>query len=313
MRRRVALPFILPLLLPAASRADTARPAGVLPLVGPTARVLNPSLGRAVAEKGMQAVLGPVEVQARLAVDPEVVKRLEMARDAIALAREHELQMNRAAATRAAAEAIHQLEEVRAPFHVPELAARAYVTLALTYLLRPTDLKAVQGAFRQALAVDPSYKPAAGQIPPQAAEILERERKKPPRVRRPTPIDLAWLAKRLKLPRVVWLHVDHGGAAQIIVYTQNDPNPAASTGKIDIANSLPEAARLVRDSLGGVSKPPRPRPPEPPPRGPTGKPWYRRWWIWTIAGVVVAGAAIGVGVALARDEPSPRYDFHFRF
>jgi tetratricopeptide (TPR) repeat protein len=311
MRSRVAL-LLLVSLSPARSWAETARPAGVLPVVGSTARVLNPSLGRAVAEKGLQAVLGPVEVQARLAADPEVVRRLEMARDAIALAREHELQMNRAAATRAAAEAIHQLEEMRAPFHVPELAAKAYAALALTYLLRPTDLRAAQGAFRQALAVDPDYKPASGQIPPQAAEILERERKTLPLVRRPTPTDLAWLAARLKLPRIVWLHVDRGGVAKIVVYTRGDPSPVSTTGKVAVANSLSEAAALIRDRLGGVPEKPRPKPPGPR-RGPTGTPWYRRWWVWTIAGVVVAGAAVGVGVALTRDEPSSRYDFHFHF
>jgi hypothetical protein len=35
--------------------------------------------------------------------------------------------------------------------------------------------------------------------------------------------------------------------------------------------------------------------------------WYRRWWVWTIAGVVVGGAAAGVAAAVATrgdgDEP----------
>ncbi|HWE31443.1 MAG TPA: hypothetical protein VHB97_25740 [Polyangia bacterium] len=34
-------------------------------------------------------------------------------------------------------------------------------------------------------------------------------------------------------------------------------------------------------------------------------PVYKKWWLWTIVGVVVAGAAVGVGVGLAESSPAP--------
>ena len=33
-------------------------------------------------------------------------------------------------------------------------------------------------------------------------------------------------------------------------------------------------------------------------------PVYKKWWLWTIVGVVVAGAAVGVGVGLAESSPA---------
>ncbi|MBN2494785.1 MAG: PEGA domain-containing protein [Deltaproteobacteria bacterium] len=62
-----------------------------------------------------------------------------------------------------------------------------------------------------------------------------------------------------------------------------------------------------RASLAGLVQPPGggapgglPPPEEVPPPGPA---WYERWWVWTIAGVVVAGAvATGTALALSRDS-----------
>jgi tetratricopeptide (TPR) repeat protein len=36
-------------------------------------------------------------------------------------------------------------------------------------------------------------------------------------------------------------------------------------------------------------------------------PAYKRWWVWTIVGVVVAGAAAGAAVALTYKKPRPDY------
>lgn len=35
-----------------------------------------------------------------------------------------------------------------------------------------------------------------------------------------------------------------------------------------------------------------------------GKPWYKKWWVWTIAGAVVLGAAAGGGGGGGDEEPS---------
>lgn len=37
---------------------------------------------------------------------------------------------------------------------------------------------------------------------------------------------------------------------------------------------------------------------------PQRQPWYSRWWVWTIAGVVVAGAAVATALALTLPDES---------
>lgn len=39
-----------------------------------------------------------------------------------------------------------------------------------------------------------------------------------------------------------------------------------------------------------------------------GRAWYATWWFWTIVGVVVTGAAVGVAVPLATADPD--HDWH---
>jgi hypothetical protein len=43
----------------------------------------------------------------------------------------------------------------------------------------------------------------------------------------------------------------------------------------------------------------------PPPRTPV----YKRWWLWTIVGVVVVGAGVGLGVGLTVGSHSPQTNF----
>ena len=297
-----------------------ARPtAGVLPLVGPRSQALNPALGRAVAEQGQQAVLGPLELRTRLSAQPDLADGLRRAREAIALAQEHELQMNRGAATRAAALAIRQLEQARAPLFEQQLVARAYVALARSQLLRPADPSAARTAFRQALAVAPDYRPATGQLPPKVVQLLEAQRRTHPPVRVPAAKDLAWLARRLALPRLVWLHVAAGGEVRMVAYHGGKTRTETGTVNPDLA--LAQVARLINRTLGGATvtrtDAPWPSPPPPPTQQPSASSsWYGTWWIWAIAGAVVAGTAIGVGLAVSQDaDPasSGRYDFRFHF
>lgn len=37
-------------------------------------------------------------------------------------------------------------------------------------------------------------------------------------------------------------------------------------------------------------------------------PVYKRWWLWTIVGVVVVGAAVGTAIALTRADDDPQYE-----
>jgi hypothetical protein len=49
------------------------------------------------------------------------------------------------------------------------------------------------------------------------------------------------------------------------------------------------------------------------------RPWYRRWWVWALAGALVAGTATGLAVGLTRREstgpppPPGLFDVHLHF
>ncbi|HKO95152.1 MAG TPA: hypothetical protein VJU61_28550, partial [Polyangiaceae bacterium] len=63
--------------------------------------------------------------------------------------------------------------------------------------------------------------------------------------------------------------------------------------------------RLTSAQLATAAKPARgPVAPAPVDREdrPTATPVYKRWWLWTVVGLVVAGAAAGVAVALTREQ-----------
>ncbi len=71
------------------------------------------------------------------------------------------------------------------------------------------------------------------------------------------------------------------------------------------------ASEAKARAIAQVETPPSPRPiaaPLPPP--PPTPPIYKKWWLWTaVGGVVAASVAVGLGVGLTRDEGSGRYTF----
>lgn len=317
MRRASALICgLVAALLPASHAA--AESAGILPVAGDQqlAAQLNPALGRAVAGRGQPTVLGPVEVQARLAGEPAVAAALQRAREAIALAKEHELRMNRPAAVAAARKAIATLEQVRCALHLPELVIRAHTSHALALLLRPDDPEAASQAFRRVVALDPAFQPTPGQLPPRAARLLEETQPRG-QPQPPSASDLGWIARRLKLSQVLWVGLSRPGGeeagvqAQVVLYDHDSKRirtrrqQRAAEGRL-----LQETADLVVETLGGaqVAGPKETPPPAPPVR----RPWYRRWWVWAAAGVVVAGAAVGIGLAVTQSQDSGT-DIHFHF
>jgi len=36
-----------------------------------------------------------------------------------------------------------------------------------------------------------------------------------------------------------------------------------------------------------------------------GEPWYQNWWVWTLGGAVVAGAALGIGLGVGLQQSAP--------
>jgi hypothetical protein len=79
----------------------------------------------------------------------------------------------------------------------------------------------------------------------------------------------------------------YAGAWQELLRTVDDRGVAAALGRMAIAFS-------------------------PPPPVAT-KPWYRRWWVWTAAGAVVAGSTVAIVLATRSPAPdlTPRPDLTF--
>ncbi|HZS40562.1 MAG TPA: hypothetical protein VFF06_27205 [Polyangia bacterium] len=101
-------------------------------------------------------------------------------------------------------------------------------------------------------------------------------------------------------------------------YLRNLPD---AENRAEVEQRIVDLERLQRDRAT-IAKPPdqtialKPavaKPAEPPPAAPVvlettprapapapSKPVYERWWFWTVGGVVVAGAAVGLGVGLTQ-------------
>lgn len=310
-----ALVGFLALLPVAPAAADSAV---ILPVSGDPSLVahLNPALGRAVAVKGMPAVLGPLEANARLSGDPTVAAALARAREAIERAREFELRMDRPAAVEAAREAIRTLEQQHAAMVAPGLLVEAHICLALALLLQPEDWQAAQDAMRRVLALDPGYRPAPGQLSARATLLLDQARESGPRLTQPDPRALEWAARRFQLAKLIWLGVERRGEGRVrIEAVLFDPVArrvrVRLTQETPLSQVLPVAAGLVVQALGND-----PLADTTETQKAMSRPWYRRWWVWAIAGAVVVGAAVGIGFAVASPSEDPRTNansirFHF--
>jgi tetratricopeptide (TPR) repeat protein len=101
------------------------------------------------------------------------------------------------------------------------------------------------------------------------------------------------------------------------------PNRAEVNGlieKLEAAIAQEEAAKRTAPTVAAPPAPPpvvqhpveQPVTPSltvteaapPPAKVSTKTPVYKRWWVWTIVGVVVAGAAVGTAVAVTQSAPS---------
>ena len=78
--------------------------------------------------------------------------------------------------------------------------------------------------------------------------------------------------------------------------------------------TTPWVARQVSDALEQVGVPGAalPRHTAPPKRA-VATPWYRRWWVWTLAGVVVVGATVTTTVLLTREPEQRPWELQVHF
>jgi hypothetical protein len=308
-------------------RADPLR-AGILPAAGdPTlAASLDRELGRAVAERGVRSVLGPTELAAQLGSAPGVASALQEAGALLDRSARSALYMKRGESVDLARQALRKLEGTLAIHHARVVLARAQSALARALLLKPADEAGARDAFRAAIAASPDFRGES--LPPRAAQLLEEARREA-RVVAPAAEDLGKIATRARLGAVLWIAVRPAESSRVdlelICFFEREKAsraPLRKSGRIEDATSLAAelVARVLRPPAASApaSRPlpatlpapdPRPRP-RPAPAAPSL--WYKKWWVWTIAGVVV-GAGLGVGLGLGlRSKGSPRgLDFEF--
>jgi hypothetical protein len=330
MATRLAAITITTLLLlacPASAGAETR--FGLLPVRGSraTADWLGGRLRSVLASRGLP-VVGTEEMLRSLSQAPEVARALKAARAAIGEAERHNLYMKRADALAAAKRALVELKAVAGLHVAPTLVARAQVAVALAKLLKPPDEARALSAMRAAVAADPGYAPNPDRLPSRAARLLKRahEARDPPSP--PTLGELATLAALGKVERVIWIAVvsdpDHAEVALLVYDHENRSVVTRYNGRLPKNGLAQKIAALVQGPLDTKGSPETrqlkpvapawtttdksaPRQSTPATRPP--RPWYKRWWVWTLAGAVVVGT--GVAIAASAGSTSDRtYEFH---
>ncbi len=291
---------------------------------------LDRELGRAVAERGVREVLGPPELQARLTASPGVAAALTAGRQLISEATKATLYMRRAEAVAAAKDAVSKLEAAHARHHARDLLARAHGARAVALLLKPADEEGARAAFREALAADPSWRPA--DLAPRASQLLE-EAQKARRASAPSVDELQAVSRAVGIDRLIWVHASAGASLvelELVFFSASERATASRRLQVPPGQVTARAAELIASVLapgptslaslpssgpvvGRSPEPPRPQPPTT-----TARPWYKRWWVWAIAGTVVVGTGLGLGLGLGLksdtpSNPSGGFTFDFRY
>jgi hypothetical protein len=111
------------------------------------------------------------------------------------------------------------------------------------------------------------------------------------------PADLRRVGQRLGADKLLRLRVGQLGDTTIIRLTAFDVAKGARQG------SWQEVLRSPGDEAvaSAVERMVASFAPLPPPDSP----WYKRWWVWTAAGVVVAGTVTAILVTTLNSEPGP--------
>lgn len=121
-------------------------------------------------------------------------------------------------------------------------------------------------------------------------------------------------------PRTATLSIDSGRARELVDYVRLDvgdhtlafeaPGYAPERRQVAMRGGQVQSIELELSRLGPATQPEPPESATPlsdaPPQDER-PPVYKRWWLWTVVGVVVAGAAVGTVLALRTSRESPGY------
>jgi hypothetical protein len=320
------------LLLPFAVLFDAGSVRGEPPAKAPTAGVLpaaaEPALARAIDE-GLDAalgsrdrsILGPRALLARLAARPIVVEDRTRAEELIAEAEEATLRMERPQALERSARAIELLQGIGGQYHAAALLARAHFAAALAALLAPADARAARAAFARGLAIAPTARPDERRLSPRAQRLLSQAQQQGASRGPPATFARRRLCALLALDRLVWVQL--GGAqerstAEVVVFGADGQQRERTTRAVARTGAVDPIAALIVEVLQGpappvaaleapaaTTLPAASLPASGDPAATRSRPWYRRWWVWTIAGAAAAGVAVAIAVSAGDEDPPP--------
>lgn len=329
-----SLMLILLATLPRPAGAQTPTVA-ILPVEGAPqhAAELDRSLGRAVAARGLRDALGPLELAARLRAEPTIKQALVQLADALSKARKAALFMRRRPAVSAARSAISAAQLAFTRYHQRQLLAESYEALAQALLLKPADESGAFEAFKLSVQADPAYAPPAGRMNPTTTRLL-RQAQSSYVPTPPAPTRLDALAKLLGVRRVVWLAIGAQGSqgslqlathevggkgthlrraltsgkltsevAQQLVTLLSPAKPASAPTRVVVIEKQPTSLPTSQPTSRSLLPPPVAKA--------AGTPWYKKWWVWTLVGVAVAGGV--TAAVLATREHHDNFDMKFEF
>lgn len=306
----------------------------ILPVEGAPqhAAELDRSLGRAVAARGLRDALGPLELAARLRAEPTIKQALVQLADALSKAHKAALFMRRRPAVSAARSALGAAQSAFARYHQRQLLAESYEALAQALLLKPADESGALEAFKLSVQADPAYAPPAGRMNPTTTRLL-RQAQSAYVPTPPAPARLDALAKLLGVRRVVWLAIGAQGSQGTLQLATHEVGGkgahlrrALTSGKLtsEVAQQLvtllspakptsaPTRVVVIEKQPAGLPSQPTSRSLlAPPVAKAAGTPWYKKWWVWTIVGVAVAGGV--TAAVLATREHHDNFDMKFEF
>ncbi|MCK5797149.1 MAG: hypothetical protein KAI47_08200 [Deltaproteobacteria bacterium] len=324
----------------------------LLPVAGASRAVseIDSGMGRALMGHGIRDTMGPRSLVARLSA-LDVTRRAWVSfRSTLKKAEKATLFMRRKDAVALSRKAIAIARQGLLRYSRRQDVAKAYEVLARALLLRPVDEAGALEALSRLVAVDPTYVLPEAHRNPRVKRLFRQARgsyaPRPPDI-----AQLDSLARRLGIQRVVWfalmdkdgmgrelqvlihrvgkgevdrriretlsrtpsLPVVKAVASKIAAFLSPPASPTSQRTRVVIIDRTPPttspASTPASRSLLAASRPIRP---SPVPQGHVSRPWYKRWWVWTLVGVAVVGGATVATVA-ATSGGSSGYDFKFGF
>lgn len=212
----------------------------------------------------------------------------------------------------------------------PELLARIYFYLGSTQLALDKRAEA-KAAFETLLAIRPAFVPDRDRTSPKIASFFSRVRRSyqtpegAPSMAHAAPANADPRLTRLSLsvlnlsprlrpvlryrssasPGFFMVEAERGSSSSKLSFVVPTPPRAEA---IHYYFQLVAADGVVVGQLGSEESPYRLTVGAKTGGGVTaGKPWYKRWWVWAIAGgVVAAGVGVGLGVGLSSGDAGHR-------